>query len=301
MCAVGQADVSIGPGGRGVTAGNSDLIGICDYTDTWTIGPTATVPARVGYAPQGFPLPAGVAVMENTHGNPSVSWSTTLGSIATDASNFPTGASPYPGSSGAGTATGFTQTGIGSEGNFTISYGLRNNFVVQFDTLQASDRVDLFLNNAGFGGGTGSVTGITDNVGLAVFFRDDNDGLPSIGVYNGITELDTGLTTGLVVGDEDDWHNYAVQFNLVDEELTFWVDEVLRGTFDYGTAFPLLNASNAFIGIGSSGGQDRLWTDNFQVGLAASAVPEPGAWLMWTVLGAVACVGVFQSRRKLSR
>jgi len=293
-----SAAVTSGPGGSGVTAGNSDLIGDYDYTETWTIGATATVPARVTYPPQGFPLPAGVAVMENTHGNPAVSWSTRLGSIATDASNFPTGASPYPGGTGSGSATGFTQTGAQPEMNFTIAYGLRNDFIVQTDTLLATDRTEVFLNDVGFDGGLTDVTAITDNVGLAVFFRDDTDTFPKIGVYNGVSEIDTGLTTGLPPSEQERWHNFAVQFDLDNGLLAFWVDEVSRGTFDFATAFPNLNPSNAFIGIGSAGSQNRLWTDNFQVGAAGWVIPEPCGLLVWSLLVGLGIGAGWRRRRR---
>jgi len=284
-----QAALVMGPGGNGVTAGDSDIITIYDYTESWTIGNGASTPARQAYGAQGFPLPAAVVPLEDTHGNPAVNWSTMLGSIATDAANSPTGPSPYPGSTNAGSTTGFTQTGIGGSGHFTIAYGLRNNFVVQTDTLLATDRTDIFVNDAGFAGGGLDVTAITDNVGLAVFFRDDDDALPSIGVYNGVTEIDTMLTTGLSASDQENWHNFAVEFDLDNGELEFWVDEVSRGTFDFAAAFPGLNASNAFIGIGSNGAQDRLWTDNFQVGSAAP-IPEPQSIVIWTALAGVAVV-----------
>src|SRR5688572_361268 len=95
-----------------ISVGSSSLIGTLHYSDTFTIGAGATVPARVGYPPQTFPLPAGVGAVENNYGNPDRTWGdggASQWSIATDASNFPTGASPYPGTSGAGSAAGFTQ------------------------------------------------------------------------------------------------------------------------------------------------------------------------------------------------
>jgi len=254
------------PAPRGVTAGTSSIINDYDYTETWTIGTGASTEARSNYVAQTYPLPAGVVPLEDTRGNPPVNWSTTLGSIATDADNWPTAASPWPGGTAAGTATGMTQSGSQTEMNFTIPYGLRSNFIVQFDSLLATARVNIFVNNIGFVGSAPDVTTITDNVGLAVFFRHDSHTGPNIGVYNGITEIDTGLTTGLDASEEEQWHNFAVQFDLDNGELEFWVNEVHRGRFDYQTAFPALSASNAHIGVGSNGAQNRLWTDNFQVG-----------------------------------
>ncbi|MCH8923663.1 MAG: hypothetical protein IIA67_11025, partial [Planctomycetes bacterium] len=60
----------------GVTAASADadLIGVTDYSDTFSIGAAAASAARQAYPPQAFPLPAGVEVIENSHGNPSVSW-----------------------------------------------------------------------------------------------------------------------------------------------------------------------------------------------------------------------------------
>ena len=66
----------------------------------------------------------------------------------------------YP-SSGAGSATGITQTGGGWVGSFT--YGLSSSFVIQLDSVQAIDRVNDFT------GSTGGIFG-----GMSIFFREDS-------------------------------------------------------------------------------------------------------------------------------
>ena len=190
-------------------------------------------------------------------------------SIADDG-NISNGVTIYPGSNQRGSDSGITQSGVGGDTQYAIEYGLRSNFVVQFDTLLSGDRVNIHINDASV---IGNISGITDNVGLAVFFRSDDHAGPSIGVYNGVSEIDTGLTTGLSIGEVGQWHNFATQFNLDDGTLTFWVDQVNRGTFDYATVFGSLITSNAFVGIGSNMG-DRLWVDNFQIG---APIPTPAA------------------------
>src|SRR6185503_20276925 len=71
----------------------------------------------------------------------------------------------YPGSSGAGSDFGFTQTGGGLD--YGINYGLRNNYVVQADAVQTPDRIDIT---------SGPVPGtiFTQN-SLSVFFRGHTD------------------------------------------------------------------------------------------------------------------------------
>lgn len=264
-----MAAVSTGPGGSGVAAGNSGLIAAYHYTESWTIGATAPTAARQAYAAQAFPLPAGVPPLENTHGNPAVSWSATLGSIATDASNFPTAASPYPGSSGAGSSTGFTQTGTGGSADFGIAYGLSNNFILQADTLVANDRVNLF---------TGPTAGnFFTASSLAVFFRHSGTPNPQIGVFiPGVGEVNTGLSSGLLPTDQRRWHNFAVHFDLGAKTLDFYVDEALKGSYNYAAVLPVgYVVSNANLSIGSAGHGNRLWTDNFQVGGATPPPPPP--------------------------
>jgi hypothetical protein len=224
-----------------------------------------------------------VDAVENTYGNPAAAWGNLPFSIATDASNFPTGGSPYPGGSGAGSATGFTQRGGG--GDWSIPYDLSNDFVIQFDYVQQTDRVDISIGTTGsniFGAGN-----------LNIFIRTTADPLfPEIGIFNpGVGEFNTGLTSG--IGSANQWNNYALRVNIPAQTLEVFTNETSRGvinlaTLNGGAYAPFL--SNDFVGIGGSG-NDRQWSDNFQVGLP---VPEPGS----TLLAGFAGLGLLLRRRR---
>ena len=277
-----------GPGGEGVAVGTSDLIGTLQDSDSFDISSGA----RNGqsYSPQGYPLSDQQYEVQSQY-NASVpaSSSNEFGgggqpfSIATDASYY--GASPYnpyPGSSGAGSANGFTQSGLGggqgnAEVDFGIAYGLSNNFIVQFDAVQTNDRIDINIGN--------SNNSIGSSDGLSVFFRQG-----SLGIFNGSVggETLTGFDPGTV---DNTWNNYAVDFNLSAKTLTLYANEVDLGTINLTTfaggkyASVLDGSSNDYISVGGaepttadpSSDIGLLWTDNFQVGTAA---PEPGTWAM---------------------
>jgi hypothetical protein len=247
----------------GVAVGSSSLIQTLDYSDSFTLTANGGAAGRVdGVYPVGSP---GIN-LENNYVNAATSWQNGLWSLNTDLSPYP--GSSYPGGNGAGSATGMTQTGGGWDGSF--AYGLRSTFVVQFDSVQAQDRVDLFTGN------TGSISG-----GMSIFFRTTaHPQYPEIGIYNGSAEFNTGLTSGIAASGQ--WHNYAVKFSPT--SLEFYVDEISRGTLDLNTfnGGSFLGYSNSTIGIGNTGSTSSAgfpisWSDNFQVG---SAVPEPGSAVM---------------------
>ncbi len=250
---------------RGVAVGSSKLIGTLQYSDSFTIGEAAESPERQEYVAQTHPLPAGVDLVENTHGNGEQWWGSGPFSIATDASNFPTAAAPFPGSSGAGSDTGFTQRGGG--GDWSLPYGLGADFVIQFDYVQQPDRVDVTIGSGDEGiGGAGN---------LSIFFRrTGHPTLPEIGIYNPqVGEIDTGLTSGIAAANE--WNNYAIRVNMAAQTIEVFTKEESRGVIDLATLrdgayAPYLD--NAFVGIGGAG-NDRQWSDNFQVGLPGSAPP----------------------------
>src|SRR5688572_19304410 len=141
-----SAVVSTGPGGSGVRVGQSSLILSLDYSDTFTGADHGGNPARVYVAsPQG----PGAYVVENTHGNPARSFAQANNAVpefsfAADGPGRPglvDGNPVYPGSSGAGSDTGFTQTGNNID--YGIQYGLRDQYLVQADAIQSGDRIDV--------------------------------------------------------------------------------------------------------------------------------------------------------------
>jgi hypothetical protein len=235
-----------------VSVGSSSLIGTLHYSDSLTIGAGAPVLARTTY-PGTFPLSAAVAVVENVYGNAARSWSTSAFSIATDTAVSSTADSPYPGTSGAGSATGFTQSGVtpGAWLDWSIFYDLSNDFVIQFDAVQMKDRVDVSIGNTG-----GNLAGAGN---LTIFFRPATQAYPQVSIYNhGVGEFNTGLTSGIATAGQ--WNNYAVRVNIPAQTITVYVNQTSRGvinlaTLNGGAYAPFL--INDYVGIGGAG-NDRL-------------------------------------------
>jgi hypothetical protein len=269
------AVVTTGPGGSGVTVGNSGLIGQFDLSDTFRGAPDGSSnPLRV-YVPmiQG----PGAYVLENTHGNLSRSWTAGF-SFASDGAGDPgfvNGNPAYPGNpalnnntSGSGSGTGFTQTGSGVD--YGTPFGLRNRYVAQFDAVQVADRIDITSSNT-----QGTIFGANS---LSVFFRPTGHA-NEIGLFNGAVETPTGLTTGAALGT---WNNYAVAFDRPSNSIEIFVNEVSRGTINLNTFAGGIYANygngNINFGAGLAGGENRTWTDNAQVGtMASAAVPGPAS------------------------
>jgi hypothetical protein len=274
------ATVLSGTGGRGVPVGSSSLIGILDFSDTFTGSASGGSNSARVYAPALQPPAA--YIVENTYGHPSVNLQSqgqaagvAAFSFAADGPGTPglvNGTPSYPGTSGAGSATGFTQTG-GSV-DYGIRFGFRTRYIVQFDAVASSDRIDIT---------TGAIDGtIFQANSLSIFIRGDGSGNASF--YNGTTDtpirnfiptFNTGLT------NDSQWHNYAALFDQLAKTVEIFIDEQSKGIIDLTTFNGGLyqNFSNQAVGVGSGlgGGQDRTWTDNFQVG---SPVPEPASLSM---------------------
>jgi len=270
-----HAVVLTGAGGQGVTVGGSSLISTVDYGDTFRgAADGGSNAARVYVAAvQGPPA----YVVENTFGHPSTSFtsqSTGAGigefSFAADGPGTPglVGGSPtYPGTSGAGSATGFTQTG--GNVDYGIPYGLRTRYTVQFDAVMSSDRMDITS-----GPTAGTIFGGPNS--LSIFIRGDGTG--GVSLFNGV-DTPTGLNTGLA--NDGKWHNFAATFDTIAKTVDVYIDESLRGSVNLNTfaggAYANFSNANVGVGLGLGGGQNRSWTDNFQVG---APIPEPSAALL---------------------
>ena len=267
------AEVSTGPGGSGVTVGDSDLISILDISDTFTGTADGSANPSRPYVAAIQPAPA--YVVENTHGNLGRSWTGGF-SFAQDPSaggaGFVNGSPAYPGDANAGSATGFTQTG--SSVNYGTTYGLRNNFIVQFDAVQLGDRMNITVD--------GAAGGIADASGISIFFRETaHPSFPEIGIYRaGVGETNTGLTSRIPSGSRT-WNNYAVAFDRPNNSIEVFVNEVSRGTLDLNTfaggAYGNFNSSAVTVGgnVNGGAGENRTWTDNAQIGLAQAPVGPP--------------------------
>ncbi len=255
----------------GVPAGSSILFTIPDYTDTFTGTDDGGIPGRP-YIAVGLPS----YPIENNFGNPRTHFIQQPGSafsIASDAGpGFVQGGAPaYPTSlgvnaSGAGSDTGFTQTG-GNNLGYGVEYYLRDEYVVQVDAIQVTDRVDITSGDLPTGGHI-----FTTN-SISVFFRGDGTGAASI--FNGAVDTTIpGVNTGIAAwndaanGGQSRWYNYAVRYDRPDNEIELYVDQISLGVVDLDTfAGGIYSAgfSNQFVGVSTNTG-DRTWTDNFQVG-----------------------------------
>jgi len=278
--------------GAGVVVGGSHLIGTLDYSDTFTGTDAGGKPNRP-YIPAVQPDAA--YLVENTYGHPQISFDKREGfSFAGDSAGLPgfvQGTPNYPvnlapNASGAGSDTGFSQTGGGID--YAIPYnGLRLQYFVQVDAVQVGDRIDI---------SSGSAPGIFAPQSLSIFFRGDGSGNASL--FNG--SVDTAIQTFLPafntgITGAGQWYNYAVRYNMPGHEIELYVNEVSKGIIDLTTfAGGIYDGySNAFVGAGAglAGGENRTWTDNFQVG---SVVPEPGT----ATICLAGLVGLGATRRK---
>lgn len=265
----------------GVEPGRSILIGTLDYSDTFTGTEDGGRPDRL-YVPA--VQAANAYQVENTYGKPQVSFDIGPGfSFAADKAGTPglvNGNPPYPlglgpNASGAGSATGFTQTG--GDVDYALPYnGLRSHFIVQVDAVQTGDRVDISC---------GAGPGIFAPQSLSVFFRGDGSGNASL--YNGMVDtvirdfiptFHTGIT------GSGQWNNYAVRYDRTAHQIELYVNQRSVGVIDLSTFAGGLynNFSTAWVGTGAGlgAGENRVWTDNFQVGApmisSAGDVTQPG-------------------------
>jgi hypothetical protein len=73
-----------------------------------------------------------------------------------------------------------------------------------------------------------------------------------------------------IPGGSGTWHNYAVRYDHLGNEIEIFVDEASKGVIDLTTFGGGIyqGFSNAFVGAGAGmgPGNNRTWTDNFQVG-----------------------------------
>ncbi len=259
-----------------VSVGSSSLIAALDYSDTFTQSAQGGVNPNRPDTPALQPPPA--YVIEQSYGNPVISFANAGFSFASDGPGLVPGTPSYPGTSGAGSASGISQTGGGVD--YAIPYGLRSRYTVQVDAVQVGDRIDM---------SSGAGPGIFAGSSLSVFFR--GDGSANASLFNGsqdisIRSIIPTFTTGITGAGQ--WNNYAATFDTNAKTIELFVNEFSLGvidlkTFNGGTH---ANFSNAFVGAGAglAGGENRTWTDNFQVG---APIPEPGSVMM--ALSALGC------------
>jgi hypothetical protein len=188
---------------------------------------------------------------------------------------------PRPGnaSGNPGGANGFSQSG-GNDN--VVVYGARDHYVVAVDAILPNDRLDI-------SSGTAEGQGIFTPGSISVFFRHSPAGAaggtsidifkPDPGAPNGL--IQTAAPVGHTITNQDqNWHNYAVEFDRAGNRLKTYVDNVLLNDLDL-LSFAngvYANFSNSSVGFGSSNVGPpafEAYVDNFTVG--TPVVPEPAA------------------------
>lgn len=242
-----------------------------DYSDTFTGTDDGGIPGRP-YVAAGLPEYR----IEDNHGNSVTHFTQQPGSAFSIASDlgpgFVQGGAPAyptslaPNASGAGSDTGFTQTG-GNNLGYGVVYGLRKEYIVRVDAVQTTDRVDITSGDVP----TGSF--IAAGHSISVFFRGDGSG--GVSVYNGAVDTTIpGFNSGIAAwndpanGGLSRWYTYAVRFDSVNNEIEISVNDVSLGVVDlsvFGGGAYAAGFSNQFVSVSTNTG-DRTWTDNFQVG-----------------------------------
>ncbi|HEY7119552.1 MAG TPA: hypothetical protein VH475_23370, partial [Tepidisphaeraceae bacterium] len=178
---------------------------------------------------------------------------------------------PSAASGNAGAADGFAQSG-GNDN--VIPYGARDHYVVQVDAILPNDRLDI-------SSGTAADTGIFAPGSLSLFFRKGTAGVgggTALDLFNGTTNTPAPLPPGTSFVNDDNWHNYAVDFDQPGHRVKAYIDGILRADIDLTTfaGGSYDNFSNATVGFGGSGAGDGFasYADNLMVG-APGEVPEP--------------------------
>jgi hypothetical protein len=160
---------------------------------------------------------------------------------------------------------------------------------VQVDAVQVGDRIDI---------SSGSSPGIFSAQSLSVFFRGDGSGNASLfngtldtPIRNSIPTFNTGITGAGI------WYNYAVRYDKPAHQIELFVNQNSVGVIDLttfgGGAYD--NYSSDWVGAGGglAAGENRVWTDNFQVG---SVIPEPTSALL--LFAGVGTIALRRSRRE---
>lgn len=249
-----------------------ELIGTLDYSDTFTLG-------EVRWDGLYNDNSTGAYTVEDTQGNPPATWTpaSSFSFNTPDSSTAPILLNAAVGNAGA--ATGLAQSG---GGDLSFAYASRPNYLVQFDAILPTDRLDVTSLETPGGGIFGANT-------LSVFFRRDSvagtphaafpdTGLPAIGLFNGSKESAVADADGNLIFtgvDDNDWHNFAVQFNQPAHELMIYVDRTRKVVVDLSTFAGGIYAeySNGAVGMGGAGGV--FWMDNFRVGAPRAQAPTP--------------------------
>ena len=187
---------------------------------------------------------------------------------------------PWPGYQVPGLKSGFLESGGSGICYFGLEYGLRDDFVVQFDAVQTEDRINITIGD--------EPATIDSNRSFSVLFPARGTPRPKSAYTPSKGEVETGLHSGIPISLQ--WHNYAVRFILPEKRFGAWVDRQYRGTIDLAGITKGMEGSgigtwaglpwtNRCVSVGgdSNKGEGRVWTDNFQVGSPSEIALPTGA------------------------
>jgi hypothetical protein len=244
--------------------GAPSLIGVADYSDTFTV---TNAPRSDGLYNNNS---GGAYNVESSNANPQAVWSP-ISNFSFNSPGTSTGPDITMAATGnPGAETGFAQSG---SGDFSFAYGLRDSYVAAVDAILPLDRLDISSMPAP-GANVSSAT-----QSLSVFFRKDSSTGAGIALYNGSTETavtdgsGTAARTGI---DDANWHNFAVHFNAPAGRLGIYVDGEQMADVDLATFAGGIyrNYLNSAVGTGGAGfdGIQAQWMDNFMVGLPGPAI-----------------------------
>lgn len=159
-----------------------------------------------------------------------------------------------------GAAGGIAQVGSNNV-NFSVQFAdTTGNFVVQADAILPEDRFAL-----------SSLPYTTASIGIAnaltVNLRREVNyyGAPSIGIANDLGETGTGCTIGI---SDNNWHNYAVNFNKRTNRLFIYVDERVKCAVDLNSFAGGIYKNYSSSAVGMGGNRGGTLMDNFQAGPA---------------------------------
>jgi hypothetical protein len=231
-----------------------------DVTSLYQAGSAGKCAARTPSC-VGTSCGAGAYAVETTPPNAAATWTWTGSGFSFETPQTSTGMSLMGRTGDTGAATGVSQSG----NDFSFLYvNPVTNYVVQADAIIPADRFDISsLPSAG--------ASIYTHNSLSVFFRRPNTSSAAcpahpcaeIGLFNGTTETDTGCHTGIT---DQNWHNFAVNFNQCANHVLMYVDSALVCDEDLTTfaGGAYMSYSNAAVGMG--GNSAPTWMDNFLAG-----------------------------------
>lgn len=243
-----------------MAVGKSALISAIDASDTFTTG------LRGDYRATPYTASWEVATALELDGKRSLSWEIPVADMWALTSTKSSSLGAYPGETEAGSVTGITENGQ-VDVAWGIPYGIRDNFVMQFDAVVPTDRVTMIFGPGALKG----AAGVLESNTLSLFIRTADSTLPNVGIFhsNTLQEIDTGLSSTLL--ESGRWHNFAAKVDVVKRTIEIFIDDVSLGIVDVDALAPDFSWDASAVGYGLRSPERAIqWSDNFQIGSPVS-------------------------------